>query len=778
MKTAWKVSLAAQGSHALHAALLGVGLLIPLLGTLELLSCAWMASSVLLAVLAAVLLLGSGRMGKIALWGGALTALAVWMLFLGGMSTLTETLKAMVMQYGGYVTARLYAHEIAVTLAVVLALLAWGFTHEDMGVIPSLLVLLVTAVLLWAMDCEQMTLALAPAALSVMLMAAGSSQRETPLRRVLPLALILTVVSGALTLGGGVTVEPMRRAAEELRERIEDYLFFTEPRNVFSLAAEGYYPQGQNQLGGPAQPNENPVMIVSTPGKTYLRGAIKNEYTGRSWYDTTGGRRYLWLSPRWYDERTLAFDMELPSATIRSGSSLLAEELVTVQMVSGSASSLFVPQRVRNLSTGGDVVPYFNRGSEIFATRDLAAGDIYMVTVPLMQAGDAGLDTIINACAAAQDAHYASIAETYTQLPAHLQEMVYELAAEITAHADTPYEKAMAIQRYLQRSYRYTLDVAPQPENIDFVTNFLFNSQEGYCTYFASAMTVLCRMNGLPARYVEGYLAEPDANGVAYVTGRNGHAWTEVYFSGFGWLTFDATPVLHEGDGGGQQQPDGENDPEEEPSEPPEENTPEPTDTPEPDGESSPQPDGTTETPTPEPQTSPEPEDAPTPTPAPDDRAQPDAPQDEMHKAQPPAWLWWLLLLLLAMAACALRVMMTMPERASARAKTEEAAYGVWVQAVYDALCVMGLAAKASESPIAYTQRLDATGRMPVRMKPLGRQMSMVFYGKVVPEQAEINALRAAWKALTAQQKPLKRMQMYLRRAFMPMKKRSFAARA
>jgi len=67
---------------------------------------------------------------------------------------------------------------------------------------------------------------------------------------------------------------------------------------------------------------------------------------------------------------------------------------------------------------------------------------------------------------------------------------------------------------------------------------------------------------------------------------------------------------------------------------------------------------------------------------------------------------------------------------------------------------------------------------MPVRMKPLGRQMSMVFYGKVVPEQAEIDALRAAWKALTAQQKPLKRMQVYLRRAFMPMKKRSFATRA
>ena len=48
----------------------------------------------------------------------------------------------------------------------------------------------------------------------------------------------------------------------------------------------------------------------------------------------------------------------------------------------------------------------------------------------------------------------------------------------------------------------------------------------------------MCRMIGLPARYVEGYLATPDENGTAYVTGLQAHAWTEVYFSGFGWLTF------------------------------------------------------------------------------------------------------------------------------------------------------------------------------------------------------------------------------------------------
>ena len=77
--------------------------------------------------------------------------------------------------------------------------------------------------------------------------------------------------------------------------------------------------------------------------------------------------------------------------------------------------------------------------------------------------------------------------------------------------------------------------------------------KEGYCTYFASAMTVLCRMAGLPARYVEGFVAQPGADGFAYVTGKDAHAWTEVYFEGFGWVPFDATPQQQEMGGDNQQ---------------------------------------------------------------------------------------------------------------------------------------------------------------------------------------------------------------------------------
>ena len=118
-----------------------------------------------------------------------------------------------------------------------------------------------------------------------------------------------------------------------------------------------------------------------------------------------------------------------------------------------------------------------------------------------------------------------------------------------------------------------------------------------------------------------------------------------------------------------------------------------------------------------------------------------------------------------------------MPQHLAARAKTEEDIHVVWVQAVYDALLVMKLPSLPSESPIAYAVRLDATGRLPVRMKPIGRQLSAVFYGKLIPGEQDLAALKAAWNALNAQLTAVNRAKLVLRRAFVPMKRRSFAVR-
>ena len=92
----------------------------------------------------------------------------------------------------------------------------------------------------------------------------------------------------------------------------------------------------------------------------------------------------------------------------------------------------------------------------------------------------------------------------YRQLPADLPAMVRELAETITQADSTPYLKARSIETWLSENTTYTLTPGTPPDDVDFVAHFL-QERQGYCVYYASAMTVLARCVGLPARYVTGF---------------------------------------------------------------------------------------------------------------------------------------------------------------------------------------------------------------------------------------------------------------------------------
>lgn len=89
------------------------------------------------------------------------------------------------------------------------------------------------------------------------------------------------------------------------------------------------------------------------------------------------------------------------------------------------------------------------------------------------------------------------------------------------------------LAQYLAANTTYSLTPLTPPADEDFVAYFL-ETKTGYCTYYASAMAVLCRSLGIPARYVEGYqLPEGTQPGeTVTVTQRQAHAWCEVYFKG------------------------------------------------------------------------------------------------------------------------------------------------------------------------------------------------------------------------------------------------------
>ncbi|MCP4419562.1 MAG: transglutaminase domain-containing protein, partial [Chloroflexi bacterium] len=136
-----------------------------------------------------------------------------------------------------------------------------------------------------------------------------------------------------------------------------------------------------------------------------------------------------------------------------------------------------------------------------------------------------------------------TILARYTPLPDSLPQRVRDLAAEVAAAAPNPYDQAVALEQFL-RQYPYSLQIEGPPD-ADPVDYFLFEQQAGYCDYYASAMVVLARSLGLPARLGIGYLAQPpDGDNIQTMRQINGHSWAEIYFDSFGWVEFEPTAAF------------------------------------------------------------------------------------------------------------------------------------------------------------------------------------------------------------------------------------------
>ncbi|GJM72342.1 hypothetical protein HMSSN036_45580 [Paenibacillus macerans] len=140
------------------------------------------------------------------------------------------------------------------------------------------------------------------------------------------------------------------------------------------------------------------------------------------------------------------------------------------------------------------------------------------------------------------------------QLPDSLPQRVKDLAREITAEGSTPYEKMELLQAYLRQNFEYTNkpDLSRR-ESGDFVDSFLFEIKQGYCDYYSTAMVIMARSLGVPARWVKGYapgtqpseemmMRSPGISGNYTVSNADAHSWAELYFGDYGWIPFEATP--------------------------------------------------------------------------------------------------------------------------------------------------------------------------------------------------------------------------------------------
>lgn len=136
-----------------------------------------------------------------------------------------------------------------------------------------------------------------------------------------------------------------------------------------------------------------------------------------------------------------------------------------------------------------------------------------------------------------------------TDIPPEIQ----ALAEEITAGLDNDYDKARAIEKWFGNSgFLYDLKFVPGEATAEY---FLFESKTGICSDFATAVTLLARAAGLPARYCEGYAMTEETfnpeDGLYYITTKQAHAFTQVYLYGAGWICLDATKYVEEAQHGG-----------------------------------------------------------------------------------------------------------------------------------------------------------------------------------------------------------------------------------
>jgi len=287
-------------------------------------------------------------------------------------------------------------------------------------------------------------------------------------------------------------------------------------------------------LGGGAQLSDTPFMVVETPRPMYLRAVVYHEYTGRGWVNTD------YQSTRWPEDSNWpvpAFDL---TETITQTLIPLRRD-VTYLYATGQPISADVPVGIQlSFITGaveedGRLVSGLGDVSVIRVGADIPQ-DGYSVASAISVADEQSLRQ-------AGTQYPGWVTERYLDLPASLPDRVIALAQQAVQGTTNPYDAGVALERFLRHEAKYSRSIEAPPPNADAVDYFLFESKTGYCDYYASAMVVMLRAVGIPARLASGYAGgswDPMRHGYTILYS-DVHSWPEVFFPNYGWIPFEPT---------------------------------------------------------------------------------------------------------------------------------------------------------------------------------------------------------------------------------------------
>ena len=654
---------------------------------------------------------------------------------------------------------------LTVCLSVLFGVASLLMVRLSGGVYPAVLLFVFALLSSWFLTQTLPHLSLVPGLIALAVLYARAFRENGGVLRALPAALIAAVVAVLLMPSSPVVWPPLQDAADKVREMFNDYFMFNEPRIVYSVSADGYQPQVE-RLGGQATPRREDVMLVASDTSLLLRGSVSRTYTGHNWIDESVNSRYLFIDPTRLGRRNAAFDADMADRRRQSARKVRAE----ITFLGEGTSTLFVPHRLTDLTTPLDMPVYYNETGEVFITRGVEAGDSYAVEAWVPEGDWTALAEVIDSAATQRDPDWGVVCTEYLSLPSSIEPDLYWLTMDLTQDIDSPVGKALAIRDYLTGApFVYDLNGAYPPEGRDFVSWFVLDERRGYCTYYASAMAVMARLADIPARYAEGYRALSDGSGQVVVTGEDAHAWAELYFSGIGWMAFDATPGQGGQDPGGSGQNGGSGG--ETPPQPEITPTPEPQVTPEPTQEPVGPEDGLGQQPTP----SPEPEDGSDDQPdepdgQPDSEPESDPQSDESDPSpkRPPAWLMWTLAILLLLLALTLllrrRWIHTGPKYLAVREKDPRGKLMIWYRAILALLERGGLAPEGGETPEAFAARAVQSEGMPPELTRLAKVIAEIQYAGRQPDKRALASGEMVYEALLRRMSRPQRMEWHLSR--------------
>ena len=298
-------------------------------------------------------------------------------------------------------------------------------------------------------------------------------------------------------------------------------------------------------LGGNPNLSDDIVFtLTSNDNSQYLQSLSFDTYDGRTWSNGPSTSFDLKQGDYAYD----------PATDLR----IVNQRVTVVNPPGESLPYLFGASQIASSDQAAQVVRRKADNSTITWLRTngrLAAGNQYNVTSYVSDADVSTLQTVplpVNAPSFTYNPSRPdetppltyfdpNILHTYLQLPPKLDPGIKTLARSATSGAKTMYDMAVDLEVYLRSHYTYNTNISLPPGQ-EGVSWFLFRSKnQGFCNYFATAMAVMARELGMPARVVAGYTGgklDPKTHQLV-VRGSDAHAWTQIYFAGYGWVNFE-----------------------------------------------------------------------------------------------------------------------------------------------------------------------------------------------------------------------------------------------